>query len=168
MLVYHPAFDINHGLLRMIHVIVLLGSREIHRDYLRIIDFYQLFPHRLEDARLPKKYLGIKRRLGALKTKFNDIPQPRAFLRQIRPIQETIIVSLAAKGLIDPVLEAERQLIRRTEQPFPIAIRNIIEGRSTEEKEVVSLLVTLASEIPLQGRDGMKARTNLLEYRYDP
>jgi hypothetical protein len=152
----------------MIHAIVLLGDKAIHQDYLRIIDFYQLFPHRLEDVRLPNRYRGIKRRLGALRTKFNDIPQPRAFLRQIKPIQETVIISLAAKGLIDPEAEAERRMVQRTARPLPSGMREIIEGRSAEEKEVVSLMVALASEIPLQGPDGMKVRTNLLEYRYDP
>lgn len=167
MLVYHPSLDPSHGMFRMLTLVDASPDKMLHFDTFRILDFYYLFPHLLVPVRLPPKLLARKRKLASYASRYSRVPAPKIFVQQLRPLQELVARSLAAKGLLDPA-ELESGKLSRTEVAVPGQIVELLQARTASEKELVELLASEVSQVPLLGSDGLKARTGLLEYRYDP
>jgi hypothetical protein len=165
MLVYHPAFDLNHGMFRMLRLLEANPEHLMKWDTFRILDLYYLFPHLLEAARLPRNMTKRKRDFGKLGSKYTRVPTPRMFIQQLRGIHETIARSLAAKGFIEPT-KFEEGLLVRTEQAIPPELLRMF-ADAMDDAALVNMLAVEMAAIPLTGSDGLKNRTGLLEHRYD-
>lgn len=165
MLVYHPAFDLSHGMFRMLRLLEANPKRQIKWDTFRILDLYYLFPHLLEAARLPRTMTKRKREFGKLGSKYTRVPTPRMFIEQLRGIHESIARSLAAKGFIEPA-EFDEGLLVRTEREIPTDLLQMF-ADAAEDAALVEMLAVEMAAIPLTGGDGLKDRTGLLEHRYD-
>ncbi len=165
MLVYHPAFDLNHGMFRMLRLLETNPKRQMKWDTFRILDLYYLFPHLLEAARLPRSMTKRKREFGKLGSKYTRVPTPRMFIQQLRGIHEAIARSLAAKGFIDPA-EFEEGVLVRTEREIPLDLLRTF-ADAVDDVALVDMLAVEMAAIPLKGSDGLKDRTGLLEHRYD-
>lgn len=94
------------------------------------------------------------------------MPAPRMFLRQIEGLQELAIRSLASKGFVEQSA-LEQGVISKTDQPFPPELLDAETGELPDNSKLLELLRKVAS-IPLTGPNGLKARSGLLEHRYDP
>lgn len=165
MLVYHPAFDLNHGMFRMLRLLEANPEHRMKWDTFRILDLYYLFPHLLEAARLPRNMTKRKREFGKIGSKYTRVPTPRMFIQQLRGIHESIARSLAAKGFIEPT-EFEEGLLVRTELAIPPELLRIF-ADAVDDAALVNMLAVEVAAIPLTGGDGLKDRTGLLEHRYD-
>lgn len=165
MLVYHPAFDLNHGMFRLLRLLEVNPNRQLKWDAYRILDFYYLFPDLLVDARLPRNMTSRKKFYSKLGSKYSRVPSPRMFIQQMNGIHETVGRSLAGKGFLEPAAFDERNLVR-TDTPIPPALSNAIEAAHNDE-ELVSMLGVEMAALPLTGPNGLKDRTGLLEHRYD-
>jgi hypothetical protein len=165
MLVYHPAFDLSHGLFRMLRLLEANPERRMKWDTFRILDLYYLFPHLLEAARLPRTMTKRKRDFGKLGSKYTRVPTPRMFIQQLRGIHESIARSLAAKGFIEPS-KFDEGLLVRTEREIPAELVRMF-ADAAEDAALVDMLAIELAAIPLTGSDGLKDRTGLLEHRYD-
>lgn len=165
MLVYHPAFDLNHGMFRMLRLLEANPEHLMKWDTFRILDLYYLFPHLLEAARLPRNMTKRKRDFGKLGSKYTRVPTPRMFIQQLRGIHESIARSLAAKGFIEPT-KFEEGLLVRTEQAIPQELLRMF-ADAVDDAALVNMLAVEMAAIPLTGSDGLKDRTGLLEHRYD-
>lgn len=167
MLIYHAARDLNHGMFRMLNLIDHCPAKSVAFDTMRILDFYYLFPHLLAEVSLPRHLIARKRKLREFGSKYSRVPSPHLFIQQLRGTMEVVARSLASKGFIEaPALDAAS--IIRTDQPLPPGISMAIERQLDVEKALVQLLGEELSQVPLLGPGGLKARTGLLEYRYDP
>lgn len=164
MLVYHPAFDLSHGMFRMLRLLEASPKRQLKWDTFRILDLYYLFPHLLEAARLPRSMTKRKREFGKLGSKYTRVPTPRMFIQQLRGIHESIARSLAAKGFIEPA-QFDEGLLVRTEREIPPDLLHIF--ADNDDAALVEMLAVEVAAIPLTGGDGLKDRTGLLEHRYD-
>ncbi len=167
MLIYHPAQDLNHGMFRLLNVMEASPIKAMPFDMFRILDLYYLFPYLLVKARLPRTLTSKKKRYENFESKYSNVPSPHLFIQQIRGIHEIIARSLSSKGFLDPSA-LENATISRTDQPLPSGIRTLIESQAEEERELVRMLAEDLTQLPLLGPDGLKARTGLLEFRYDP
>lgn len=165
MLVYHPAFDLSHGMFRMLRLLEANPERQMKWDTFRILDFYYLFPHLLEAARLPRNMTKRKRDFGKLGSKYTRVPTPRMFIQQLRGVHESIARSLAAKGFIEPA-EFDEGVLVRTERAIPPELLRMF-ADDVDDAALVHMLAVDMAAIPLTGGDGLKDRTGLLEYRYD-
>jgi hypothetical protein len=167
MLIYHPAFDVNHARLRLIQLLDSAKPPELSFDLLRILDFYFLFPHLLADIKLTRGMTGLKRELAGRANKYNRVPSPRTLIRQMEGVQETAVRALEAVRLVELPL-AGVSVVKRSSAPLPEGLVKVINEQPAEEKALAQALATEVAKIPLNGPDGLKARTGLLEYRYDP
>ncbi|MDX2353240.1 ABC-three component system middle component 5 [Stutzerimonas xanthomarina] len=52
MLMYHPAFDANHCLYRIVSILRATDDQQISWPLLRMLDFYYLFPGQLKNIKL--------------------------------------------------------------------------------------------------------------------
>ena len=167
MLIYHPAFDVNHARLRIIQLLDAANPPELSFDLLRILDFYFLFPHLLAPIQLTRGMTRMKRDLAARANKYNRVPSPRTLIRQMEGVQETAVRALEATQLVELPL-ASISIVKRSSVPLPDDLVRVINEQPDAEKALAHALVTEVAKIPLNGPDGLKARTGLLEYRYDP
>jgi hypothetical protein len=165
MLVYHPAFDLSHGMFRMLRLLETNPERRMKWDTFRILDFYYLFPHLLEAARLPRSMTKRKLEFGKLGSKYTRVPTPRMFIQQLRGIHESIARSLAAKGFIEPA-EFDEGLLVRTEREIPQDLVCMF-ADAVDDASLVEMLAVEMAALPLTGGNGLKDRTGLLEHRYD-
>jgi hypothetical protein len=64
-LTFEPAFDAFHSVYRLLRLFPIIKKHgSAHRDFLRILDFYQLFPHRIESIRLQPSHQKYKKISG--------------------------------------------------------------------------------------------------------
>lgn len=167
MLIYHPAFDVNHSRLRIIQLLEGLRDREVPFDLLRILDFYFLFPHLLADVQLKQGMTRVKRDLGRLGNKYNQVPAPKVLIRQMEGIHETAVRALQASNLVD-VPTQDMAIVKRSDIPLPEELKKVIADQPEQEQALANILSGEVATIPLNGPNGLKARSGLLEYRYDP
>ena len=165
MLIYHPAFDLSHGMFRMLRLLEANPKRQMKWDTFRILDLYYLFPHLLDAARLPRTMTKRKREFGKLGSKYTRVPTPRTFIQQLRGIHESIARSLAAKGFIEPA-EFDDGVLVRTDREIPPELMRMF-TEAVDDAALVQMLAVDMAAISLTGGDGLKDRTGLLEYRYD-
>lgn len=165
MLIYHAAYDINHGIFRMLRLLENSPERNLKWDTFRILDLYYLFPHLIGKARLPRNLLRKKNMFKKQNTQYNNIPTPKIFIQQTQGLHEIIARSLIGKGFLD-ASAFEHKLLQRTSQHLPdILLQSFAEA--TDDQSLVEFLAIDLAAIPLLGTQGLKERTGLLEHRYD-
>jgi len=166
---FQPAFDPFHAVYRLLRLWPILKQfGPLHRDQVRILDFYLLFPFRADAIRLIPKHRKYKRLASDYSgTKpYGNQPDDRTVFDRMEPMQMAAMETLASRGLID----AEQLAVGRveiTDMPIPKEILERVESANRRDADLIELLGTLASDYDLSGQNGLKARTGLLEYRYD-
>lgn len=165
MLVYHPAYDVNHGMFRMLRLLEVNPEHALPWDTFRILDIYYLFPHLLQDARLPRNLAAQKRQFAEQGSRYTRVPEPKIFIQHMAGLHESVAASLASKGFLD-AQALRHDLLHRTNEPLPEAIRDAFAASQADQPLARLLAVDLAA-IPLSGRNGLKDRTGLLEHYYD-
>jgi hypothetical protein len=165
MLIYDPALDPYHCAVRLLAICQTV-SAPIPTESVQILDFVLMFPTVLVEATLPKTMLALRKKAAARTNPFRQPPRSKAAVDSIRAIQATAASTLAVAKLIDAE-ELQVGMIRLTNDALPpqigAAVNSYIAGDSEYRIEIIKSL----SAIPPRGREGLKHRTKLLEYRYD-
>jgi hypothetical protein len=166
---YQAALDPFHALFRLLRLWPILNKGPLPRDTVRILDFYLLFPFRIGDIRIARPHLRYKRlaKTYANTKPYGEQPEGRALLNRMEPMQNAALNTLAANGLIDParLLLGE---VRITDALIPEDIAPRVKAANDSQADLMEFLGILGSDYNLLGTDGLKDRTGLLEYRYDP
>ncbi|MET4740287.1 hypothetical protein ABIF73_004426 [Bradyrhizobium japonicum] len=164
MLVYHPAFDVYHGVFRALLLLENVPNKSMPFDALRIVDLYFLFPYLLADFEFPRGAGRRGRQLAGTRSRFNTLPSPRTFVSQMQGLHKLISAALAGRGLIraDALKDGN---VERTDNAVP---EELLRQATPEDTVLASYLGSTLATIPLLGKDGLKARSKLMEFRYDP
>ncbi len=166
MLVYHPAFDPYNCAFRMLQLLDYMKLSEIELDRLRIWDFYFTFPNEVRKITFPQSLAPLKQIFKKKESNpYEDIIDTRGIADRMKPYQMSALKSLASYELIDSKMLSEK-VVKRTNKEVP---KNLLEkfGELTIEKENILKLITGFSDLPLYGKMGLKARTGLIEFKYD-
>ena len=164
MLIYHPAFDAYHCVFRMLALINALPETEL--DMLRLCDFYLVFPSAIKNIRLPAELSHGRKIAKASASIYRDPINAKQSFRDMSQIQLAALRNIAASGIID-IEYYERGIIRKRDTTIPDVIYQKIELYLDAHSEVATFLIDELSKLPLLGLNGLKHRTELLEYRYD-
>lgn len=167
MLLYHPAFDIYHAAFRLLRLLDKLPRSPHDLERIRILDFYLLFPNQIGDIKLPKEAIRFRKLLESPETPYAAIQDPRRIFSELEAYQMTALKLLASANLIDIRGLAEGK-ISRTDQPIPQKLSAAMNSSNDRSADLIELLAGPLSNIDLYGKSGLKARTDLFEYRYDP
>ena len=166
---YQPALDPFHSVFRLLRVLPYVESAGVlHRDHVRILDFYLLYPFRISAARLTPQH----RRFRKFETSYEDRkpygeqPDDVVMFSRMQPIQFTAMETLADKLVIDPT-EWQHDRVRPTGTKLPEELAARVATANAAEPELADLVSVLSKEYSLYGQNGLKNRTGLLEYRYD-
>ncbi|PBJ83983.1 hypothetical protein CMZ84_05835 [Lysobacteraceae bacterium NML93-0399] len=165
---YQPAFDVFHTEFRLLRLRrIMTSDTSWHYDQLRIADFYLLFFFRLERARLLRKHRSIKVLARELsKNRYENQPDDYLLFNRMEKIQLAAAGTLVSLGFFEPTMLSSKRVVETgLGEPEPLSQR--IEAENSRDDSVMQALQTLMTEYELLGPDGIKARTGLLEFRYD-
>ncbi len=164
---YHPAQDINHCIYRLILILEKSKHLSINVDTYRILDFYTLFPYLL------KLIKPLPQVLSKHRSKFKDIQEPyeslintKRILFELEVLQSVCIQNLLAKNLLDKTAY-EKGFLKRSNVELPEQLQNELQVARLANEEWFMVLVDELPQAKFKGNAGLKARTGLMEYRYD-
>ncbi|NHB96851.1 ABC-three component system middle component 5 [Photorhabdus stackebrandtii] len=164
MLIYHPAYDAYHCLFRMIALIDHIDVVEV--DKARILDFYLIFPSLISKIRMPHNYRAMKTVAKKYSNYYHDPISYISTFHDMHQIQLAAIRCLAATGLIE-IGALEKGIIKRTDKEIPDELLLSMREFLNEKEDIHNFILDKLSKFHLTGKDGLKHRTSLMEYRYD-
>ena len=168
-LVFQPSLDPFHAVFRFLRLRPLFdAANALSRDHSRVLDFYLLFPFLIKNIRLaPKhqKYKKLSAKYVHLKP-YGEQPDGSLMLQRMDPMQSAALETLALKSYLD--IEAlQNDIVQATAREIPKQIDERISALNESQSDLLEFLSILASEYEILGENGLKARTSLMEYRYD-
>jgi hypothetical protein len=166
---FQPAFDPYHAVFRILRlrgIVERFGP--LHKDLLRILDFYLLFPFRIDGIRMLRQHRKFKKLASAYMSAkpYGNQPEDRTIFDRMEPMQLAALQTLASRELIDAD-QLALGVIKATGVPVPKELAERVAKANEQDSDLIDFLAALASDYSLIGPDGLKARTGLLEYRYD-
>jgi hypothetical protein len=164
MLVYHPAYDAYHCLFRLLTILEERPRMEM--DRLRILDFVLCFPTVVATFKLPQRSAGLRKPAKLADNAYRTPMSPKATFLTLTASQDGAISCLAAANFVAPN-SLPQNSIERTLAPLPQELRlqaNVLRAR---EALFFEQILPALFDLPLLGPDGLKARSGLIEYRYD-
>lgn len=164
MLIYHPAFDSSNCCYRLITLFKnLTPSILLEKDRLKIIDFYMVFPKKLSATRVPNEFKKLKLELRKIDDTYRPCNNPFFMAKKMSGIQEQVLNKLVSNKILK--FDTNSNLYSRGENFSKIMINGNLSPLFSKETERVFL--NYLTTYPLKGKDGIKHRTLLMEYRYD-
>ncbi|VVN79432.1 ABC-three component system middle component 5 [Pseudomonas fluorescens] len=167
MLIYHPAYDINHSIYRILLILNSSIHKEFQWDLLRLMDFYVLFPHLLKQvAPLPVTLRSYKKLINALPDAYESMLNTKRILFELEPIQNTAIQNILAKDLID-LEKFQEGIVARSETALPGELMARLMSDETVSEEWFRFIANELPVLEFNGKSGLKSRSGLMEYKYD-
>lgn len=168
MLQYHPATDFYHCWLRFAAVLSEVKQRGVEFDRLRIIDYYLCFPREILSCRIPATHSAELRKL-AKKTpvSYEDPYSIRQAFLPMGNIQRQVAMDMVAKGVVDNKKYVEGILLPNTKSETFAKIENVVTKWHTAKDVWHQAAIPALLSFKLNGQDGLKHRSGLLEYKYD-
>ncbi len=168
-LTYQAAFDPFHAVFRIIRLAPVIREPSVLlQDVVRMLDFYLLFPFLIEEIRLaPKhrKYKKMAKNYERLKP-YGEQPESRALFDRMEPMQIAALETLASCNILEPNMFKEAKI-----QLLPDAVPTELTARAAQSNEadrlLLEFLAVFATEYEFLGDNGIKARSRLMEFRYD-
>jgi hypothetical protein len=168
-LTYNEAFDPYHAAFRFIRMnLACQFHARMPFDTLRILDFYLLFPFRLQAIRLHSQDTSWRKisRAHGDSAPYGQMPDDNSIFARMEPFQRAAAASLVQSGHLSA--EAwETDEVEFTALDLPTVLAERCSTLNARMADVMNILCQIKARYPLGGRDGLKDRTGLLEYRYD-
>lgn len=167
MLAYHPAFDIYHCSYRVLCILEFIPAQTIEIDRLRIWDFYFTFPNETHRISFPQNLWNLRSLTSTTANPYEEVSDPLMVFERMRPFQLTAFKYLSGHGFFERP-EKDGEKLTRTEMPLPEDLVPEIDTFSRSQQYVLRLISSPLNDLSLYGPSGLKARTKLIDYRYDP
>lgn len=168
MLVYHPAFDLYNCIFRMLSLLNYSKDEEIHFDKLRIWDFYLAFPNQVRTIAFPSNLRKLKESVFKYKENpYETLSDPKRVFERMKTYQLSAAKCLASYGFIDSKSLLKNKVVK-TNKEIPAELLERVNYLSPEKNNIIKLIVNEFVDLPLYGAKGLKARTGLIEFKYDP
>lgn len=165
-LVFEPAYDPYHTVFRIERLITLSNKPVIEIDRLRIADFYECFPIMVDQFRHRKGETRFRRISRTAHIPYSGKPDGRVVFSRMQPTQTAAIRTLASAGYLSPAA-LTAGLAEVTTKVIPAKLKSRLEAVNTENPLLTEFLTSVLNDFPLDGIDGLKHRSALLDHRYD-
>jgi hypothetical protein len=169
-LTYNEAFDPYHAAFRFLRLHLACDMKvRVPFDTIRILDFYLLFPFRLQSMKFfdeDKGWRKVSKSYGE-QAPYGTMPNDTTVFSRMETFQRAAASSLVISGYLAPDAWDHNE-VQFTKEVIPDVLRLRCSELNTRMRDVMEILCQLGTRYPLGGRDGLKDRTGLLEYRYDP
>ncbi|MEQ5296100.1 ABC-three component system middle component 5 [Providencia rettgeri] len=163
MIIYHPLKDANHCSYRIISLLYK-NNNKVNEDHIKFMDFYYLFPDQLKHiSRWPRSNSKLAKEIQTIENSYEHIENPRRIFFELNIIRKNTVAHLFSKGIITLV---EEHLILH-ENKIPISFITAIENDPFRDSFIFKIITDSIPKLAIKGKNGLKAKTNLMEYRYD-
>jgi hypothetical protein len=166
VLIYDPALDPYHAAVRMLGILALSGRDSLSAEAVQIIDTVLLYPALLLATTMPKGSANLRKSATVRLNPFRQPPASRPAIDSIQAIQRAAASTLAAAGVLD-LARLKLGDISKVQKTIPASLGSAVEHYANTDREYKELTIKALSSIPVRGRDGLKQRTHLMDYRYD-
>lgn len=164
MIIYHPAYDAHHCCYRILNILNSIGRNKISKDMLKLIDFYYIYPHLLKKIeKLPRPLSSYANVIKNINEPFEITPNPRSLFFELGQTQEYSIKSLKNKKLIT----YENSVLTLNKKLVPQTLLEKFKKDTFTKTETFKILTDALPKVNLSGKNGFKARSGLMEYRYE-
>ncbi|WP_319022236.1 ABC-three component system middle component 5 [Halomonas casei] len=151
-------------------MLLILESSDIESfdwDVFRMLDYYVLFPHLLKRIDpFPAALRAYKKILKEIPEAYEVLQNDKRIFFELEAIQNTSIQNLMAKDLVCPEKLKDR-IVEKSGNAIPGQILDAIKKDETANQEWFRCVVNELPLIEFDGKKGLKARSQLMEYRYD-
>jgi hypothetical protein len=168
-LTYNEAFDPYHAAFRFMRLHLACDIRlRLPFDTLRILDFYLLFPFRLQHVKLFSEDIRWRKISKSYENRvpYGVMPDDNSVFARMEPFQRAAAASLVQSGHLS-VDAWDLNEVQFTTENLPPTVKARCAELNTRMADVVGILCEIKARYPIGGRNGLKDRTGLLEYRYD-
>lgn len=171
MIFYNQAFDLYHTIYRLLIILKEFEEQtEIEVDRIRIWDFYLLFPSKIHNINIKKLDSDLKQlRNRFVKNDHNpyeNFTHERKIFEKLRPYQLAALNCLVSYNILDREKLLSNIVSINSKKILKDYSADIVSISNTE-KNIITLMTKHFYQISLFGNDGLKARTNLIESKYD-
>lgn len=163
MILYHPIDDIYHCFYRLSLILSRLPINEYELKKIQILDFYFLFPGLIKKIRWPKELSLHRQYFNKIPKPYSEITDEKAIIIRLEHQVKQVVHYMTSYDLLDVSKVQNNILLRKNDEKY----RGIIEKLVDYDNDLLDFLVNVLARIPLDGKDGLKSRTELFEYRYD-
>lgn len=167
MLTYDPTLDPYHCAIRILTVLENGSIPDLPIDSVRIAEFYLAYPSKVAEMRLPSRMVKIRKFARELATPYRNPFGLKSTFERMNPIFQAAVSTLAAARYLNPD-RMKQGFLQRTEMSLPPDLQTVIRKYVARAPEIREFIAKDLTAIPLLGSDGLKDRSGLLEYRYDP
>lgn len=168
-LTYNEAFDPYHAVFRFMRLHLACDvSARLPFDTLRILDFYLLFPFRLQAMKFFSDDTGWRKISKSYEdhAPYGEMPDDNSIFARMEPFQRAAAASLVYSGHLSADAWNLNE-VQFTTGKLPATVTARCAELNTRMADIVGILCQIKARYPLGGRDGLKDRTGLLEHRYD-
>ena len=162
MLIYHPAFDPNHGIFRFLGLLDFLSPNEIGKENLKHYDFFLLFPSLITKIKLPKKI----KKPNIQENHYGLMGTAEGMYKNISTYQEHALRILAAQGFIE-TSKFSQNIVQRTSIELPTSLLERVRQYQEENKDLFLFFKELHKELPFNQKKGLKERAGIKGVKYD-
>lgn len=169
-LTYNEAFDPYHAIFRIMRLgHVCPPDSKTSFDMLRILDFYLLFPFRIQGISLFSKDIAWRSISKSYQwmAPYGGMPDDRVIFSRMEPFQRAAVCSLVKSGHIASD-EWTRDEILFATVSLPDAMHTRVNDSNIRMQNITKILYEIRDHYTLLGKNGLKDRSKLMEYRYDP
>lgn len=167
VLMYHPAFDANHCLYRIVSILNATGDAPISWSLLRMLDFYYLFPSQLKNIKpWPREMQKFKSHAAKIPDQFEDLANPVRTFFELQPFQKTATLELIAKGLLSKS-SFENDFMVLESSSLPPTYIDLLETDDFLKSDTFKIITEGLPKAAFSGVNGLKSRSGLMEYVYD-
>lgn len=168
-LTYNEAFDPYHAVFRFLRLNLACDiDTRLPFDTLRILDFYLLFPFRLQEMKLFAGDTAWRKVSKAYEDRapYGAMPEDSIIFARMEPFQRAAATSLVRSGHLSSEAWGSNE-VQFTPEILPLSVAARCSTVNAEMTDIIGILCEIKARYPLGGRGGLKHRTGLLEYRYD-
>lgn len=109
---------------------------------------------------------GMKQKVKSEENRYNAIRNPRLHFMKVENLQLATVRHLVSIGILD-VDAFEHRMLKRTTTPLAVELDQRLSEAMETAEPISRLLLNIISTVQLLGKDGLKARSKLMEYKYD-
>lgn len=163
MILYHPFDDVYHCFYRLLLLIWRLPQDEHELKKIQILDFYFLFPGLIKKIRWPRELSIHRQYFTGISNPYSEITNCKSLIINLEHQVNDVIRYMAAYDLIDAEKTKSKLILKKNNEKYKL----ILDKVSNYDNDLLDFLVKVLAKIPFNGKDGLKSRTGLFEYRYD-
>jgi hypothetical protein len=163
---FYPHIDLHHAAFRAVCLSRRIATLPL--DAYRLADFYLTFPFELGMIRLRGAKL---KKLAAHFEKFRPYrwsSDPLQTFLQMMEFQTVAVRALARERVIDRSALEEGLFSQDRNFELNGGLAEKVEDFLAERGAIVDAILEIIRDHGVSGKDGLKARTGLMPFRYDP